>query len=245
MKIVLSNLELHYGQTRVLGPLNFSDQFQSLAIIGPSGSGKSTLIKILAGLLPPTEGQVFLNDMTLPTAEADRIAYRRRLGFVFQHGGLFSHLSALENIVLPLTQVHRKSQADATDIAMNLLNRLGLANHHNKRPRELSGGQLQRVSIARAIAPKPEVLLLDEPTSALDPEYTTEVLDTLMQLQAEENLPMIIVTHEMGFARHACQKILFLSEGLPKAFGDSAHFFSNSENPEVQRFLKGILHWKI
>ncbi len=228
----------------VLDNIQLDDDIDALAIVGPSGCGKSTLLRIIGGLITPTSGQIQLDDMALPKTEKARIEYRKKIGFVFQQGGLFSHLTALDNIVLPLVEVHNWSKSDAVEHAHTLLKRLGLEEHAGKRPYALSGGQRQRIAIARAIAPKPKLLLLDEPTSALDPEYTTEVLDVVKELK-NDGIDFIIVTHQMGFARHACSKLAFIYEGKLLEYGASEQLFKEQKSAQFKQFLSKLLEWKV
>ena len=228
----------------VLQSMDFADDVHSLAIIGPSGGGKSTLLRILGGLLIPSEGEVSVNGKLLPKDDDELQKYRKEIGFVFQQGGLFRHMNALDNIVIPLMKVHGYSKEQATDRAMDLLTRFGLEEDILKKPAALSGGQQQRVAIARAIAARPNLLLLDEPTSALDPEYTTEVLDIVNELK-QEGMDFIIVTHEMGFARHACEKAAFLCEGRLMEYGPSETLFHQPETEQLQGFLGKLLEWEM
>ncbi len=245
MKIEFENLSKQFEQgRRVLEPLDFSDDVHTMAIIGPSGGGKSTLLRILGGLIAPTTGILRVNGETVETNEAALQKYRRKLGFVFQQGGLFRHMNARANITTPLERVHGFSREEACERAMELLERFGLKDDWKKKPAELSGGQQQRVAIARALAAKPRLLLLDEPTSALDPEYTTEVLDIVHELK-EEGMDFIIVTHEMGFARHACDKIAFLCEGTLMEYGESERIFARPETENLRRFLGKLLQWNV
>lgn len=243
MKIELASLTKSFedGQ-RVIDHLDFSDEIHTLAVIGPSGSGKSTLIRMMGGLLPLTEGTIRLNDRQIRYDERSLVEYRKKIGFVFQHGGLFYHLSAFDNIALPLIKVHHYRKEEADKRAMELLERFGLERDLHKRPSELSGGQKQRVAIARAVAAKPEILLLDEPTSALDPEYTNEVLHVIHEL-GEEGMHFVIVTHEMGFARHACEKTLFLMDGKIWEYGETKSLFSAPKTTELRQFLGKLLEW--
>ena len=243
MKIEFQGLTKQYDQEHiVLKPMDFSDDIHTLAIIGPSGGGKSTLLRILGGLLLPTAGRVAVGGEELPADEGALQKYRQRLGFVFQQGGLFRHLSAIENIALPLEKVHGYTRQEACRRAEELLERFGLGGDGRKKPGALSGGQQQRVAIARAVAAKPKLLLLDEPTSALDPEYTNEVLDVINELK-NEGMDFVIVTHEMGFARHACEKVAFLCEGSLLEYGDSASLFSHPNTQQLDRFLSRLLEW--
>lgn len=244
LHICLKNIGKSFGTGEVLRDVCLDEDVTALAIIGPSGGGKSTLLRILGGLLTPTCGAMSIDNKPVSFNEADLLAYRKKLGFVFQDGGLFHHLSALENISLPLRVVHGMEESAATERAHELLERFGLAASLNKKPSQLSGGQKQRVAIARAIAPNPALLLLDEPTSALDPEYTNEVLDVIRDLK-EAGTRFIIVTHEMGFARHACDDIAFLYEGKLLEYGSSERIFQQPVTPQLQRFLSRLLEWSI
>lgn len=244
MRIKVKDLRVSFDQAKVLCEIDFDDEVTTLAIIGSSGGGKSTLLRVLGGLLPPTEGEVELDGHVVDFSERSLPAYRAELGFVFQQGGLFQHLSAQENIVLPLKAVHGMSEAEADKVSEGLLERFGLMGEAHKKPAQLSGGQQQRVAIARAIAPRPKLLLLDEPTSALDPEYTNEVLDMLNELRSE-GMRFIVVTHEMGFARHACDKVAFLHQGVLFEYGESAQLFANPKTPELQKFMGKLLEWRI
>ncbi len=238
MRVELHSITMRFGSETVLDRISFDDTVTTLAIIGPSGGGKSTLLRILGGLLPPTEGKGFVGELQI----ADTAAYRRSLGYVFQQNGLLKHKTALENITLPLIKVHGFKKEEANEKALSLLSRFGLEAWADRYPHELSGGQSQRIAIARALAPNPGLILLDEPTSALDPEYTVEVLNMVGEL-SRENVRFIIVTHEMGFARYACEKTLFLGKGKILEYGNSKDIFSNPSTDEMQKFLKKLLEW--
>ncbi len=244
MRIEMQGLTRRFGACAVLDGIDFDDEVTTLAVIGPSGGGKSTLLRILGGLLEPSAGTVRVDGVEVPRDEAVCARYRATLGFVFQDGGLFHHLSARENVALPLRVVHGLSEKEAAERADELLLRFGMGCERDKRPAQLSGGQRQRVAIARAVAPEPKMLLLDEPTSALDPEYTTEVLDLLRDLR-DEGVHFIVVTHEMGFARHACDKLAFLCGGKLLEYGKSAEVFARPATPELQRFLSKLLEWSV
>lgn len=245
MKVKFQDLSKQYepGQI-ILKPMDFEDEVHTLAIIGPSGGGKSTLLRILGGLIAPTDGRLWIDGEEIIQNETALLHYRKKIGFVFQQGGLFRHMSARDNIAVPLEQVHGYSRAASCERAIELLERFGLKEDYNKKPAALSGGQQQRVAIARAVAARPKLLLLDEPTSALDPEYTTEVLDVIRELK-EEGMRFIIVTHEMGFARHACDKAAFLCEGSLMEYGESAQLFAHPETEQLKRFLGKLLEWNI
>ncbi len=244
MKLEFDALTMRFDDTTVIDRLTFSAEMNTLAIIGPSGGGKSTLLRLIGGLLAPSSGEIRLNGMPIPKSPADLLAYRRGIGFVFQQKGLFSHLTARENIALPLTAVHGWTQKEAIRRADELLERFGLSEHADKRPSALSGGQQQRAAIARAAAPRPKLLLLDEPTSALDPEYTVEVLDVVNELK-ESGIDFIIVTHEMGFARHACEKTAFFANAGLEAIGPSETLFTSPPTPGLKRFLGRLLEWQV
>ncbi len=244
MRIEMKGLSRAFDGKTVLDGIDFDDDVSTLAIIGSSGGGKSTLLRILGGLLPATAGEVLVDGAPMPRDEAGLARYRATLGFVFQDGGLFHHLSAHDNIALPLRVVHGVPDGEADERAEALLARFGLAGEGGKRPAQLSGGQRQRVAIARAVAARPRMLLLDEPTSALDPEYTTDVLDLLRDLK-EEGTHFVVVTHEMGFARHACDKVAFLCGGKLLEHGESARVFGDPQTPELRRFLSRLLEWSV
>ena len=241
MKIALQNVSKAFGSQRVLDGVTFECEFDhTLAFIGPSGGGKSTLLRLLAGLDIPDSGTLFVNGSGLPQDEEALRLYRRRAGIVFQAYNLFPHLSALENVLLPLTRVHRLSRSAALDRARAILRRFQLEAHAHKQPALLSGGQRQRVAIARALATEPDFLIFDEPTSALDPEMTAEVLDVIVELR-ESGTPLILVTHEMGFARHSADLVAFVSNGGIQECAPAAEFFSAPQSGETKRYLEKIL----
>jgi polar amino acid transport system ATP-binding protein len=244
MRIEINNICKDFGDGRmVLNNICYSADINTLAIIGPSGGGKSTLLRIIGGLIPPTSGEIIVAGQRVDFTEKKLVAYRRSIGFVFQSKGLFAHLSAMNNITMPLQNVHRYSKKDALKTASALLERFGLEQDAHKRPSELSGGQQQRIAIARAIAARPSLLLLDEPTSALDPELTNDVLAMVSELKGDQ-LSIILVTHEMGFAKKACQKVIFLSGGENIESGTSMDLFNRPQTPELKNFLSKVLEWK-
>lgn len=219
--------------------VEFSADFPHvLALVGPSGGGKSSLLRLLAGLIRPTTGRLEIDGQPLPTAERSLLRYRRTVGVVFQSYNLFPHLTARENILLPLEKVHRL--ADAAARADAVLDRLKLTAHAGKRPAQLSGGQNQRVAIARALAGEPHFLIMDEPTSALDPEMTAEVLDVISELR-HESRPLVLATHAMGFARRIADQVAFVSEGQVRECGSD--FFARPRTVEAQRFLERVLRY--
>ena len=235
MRIRLEHLEKEFDGVPVLRGIDFDDDVTTLAVIGPSGGGKSTLLRIVGGLIAPTAGTVEVDGERVDFDERTLPAYRASLGFVFQASGLFHHLSALENVALPLSVVHGVPEDQARERAADLLARFGLAAEEAKRPAQLSGGQQQRVAIARAVAAEPKMLLL---------EYTNDVLDLIRDLK-ETGTRFIVVTHEMGFARHACDKAAFLHGGRLLEYGESAQLFDRPATPELQRFLGKLLEWSI
>lgn len=244
MRITLNKICKSFAGKVVLEDVSFADDFNSLAVIGPSGAGKSTLLRIIGGLLPPTAGELYIDAAKVNFIESELLAYRRTLGFVFQSRGLFEHLTALENVTLPLIHASGMDNKSAIQVANELFNRFGLTEEGHKYPSQLSGGQQQRIQIARAVAVKPKLLLLDEPTSALDPELTAEVLAMLDELQ-NDGLHTIIVTHEMGFAKKACEKAIFVTEHTIMESGTSSQLFSNPQSKELQAFLEKVLVWHV
>lgn len=244
MDLELNNICKYFGQQAVLNNICFQDHITSTAIIGPSGSGKSTLLRIIGGLLAPDSGTVKIAGEEVIFNEKSLYKHRKNIGFVFQSNGLFQHMTAIENVTLPLIHTFALNKGEALNIADKLFDRFGLKDEKCKYTNQLSGGQQQRIAIARAVAIKPKLLLLDEPTSALDPEYTTEVLNMLGELQAE-GLKTIIVTHEMGFAKNACEKLIFLANNRIIEHGKSQEMFKNPQTKELKGFLDKILEWKV
>lgn len=221
--------------------LHGSEKGEVVVVCGPSGSGKSTLIKTVNGLEPVQKGEITVNGIMVNDKKTDLAKLRSRVGMVFQHFELFPHLSIIENLTLAQVKVLKRDKAPARDKAQKLLERVGLAAHANKYPAQLSGGQQQRVAIARALCMDPIAMLFDEPTSALDPEMINEVLDVMVEL-ANEGMTMMVVTHEMGFARKVANRVIFMDEG--KIVEDSAkeEFFANPKSERAKDFLAKILH---
>lgn len=244
MNIELINICKSFEGKLVLQDISFQEEVHSIAVIGPSGGGKSTLLRVIGGLLKPDSGEIKIDGIKVDFTEKALQRYRRNIGFVFQARGLFEHLTGMENMMLPLIHSFGINKGDAEKVSNDLFQRFGLADEKNKYPYQLSGGQQQRIAIARAIAVKPKLLLLDEPTSALDPEYTAEVLDMLGQLQ-NEGLKTIIVTHEMGFAKNACEKVMFLVNNQIIESGKSTEIFNAPKSRELKAFLNKILEWKV
>ena len=211
-----------------------------VVIMGPSGSGKSTLLRCLNGLEEPDSGTIVVDNIPLDDNRKHRLEIRKEVGMVFQSFNLFPHLTALQNVNLAQIRVRKKSQKEATKLSMELLNKVGIAEKSGNYPAQLSGGQQQRVAIARALAMMPKVMLFDEPTSALDPEMINEVLDVMKNL-ATEGMTMVVVTHEMGFAREVSDWVIFMDEGQIVETGTAEHFFKNPQEERTKLFLSQIL----
>lgn len=245
MKLEAIDLTKRYGDFQALAGASFAtgSEARVLALLGPSGGGKSTLLRVLGGLLLPEAGEVRIDSEALPHEPAAALAVLRRNGFVFQGYNLFPHLSLQENITLPLREVHGQSGAAAAARALELLERLGLAGHRHKRPAELSGGQQQRGAIARALAPRPRLLLLDEPTSALDPVMTGEVLDVVREL-AEGGQQIVLATHEIHFARHVADWVVFLAGGRVLESRPAADFFREPACDAARDYLGGLSRYR-
>jgi len=244
MKIEAHQLTKKYGATTALDQLDLEvpEAVGVLVLIGPSGGGKSTLLRLLGGLEVPDSGTIRLDGSLLPSTEGGLLMHRRSHGFLFRSFNLFPHLSALQNVMLPLTRVHGLGEGEARVAAEHQLERLGLAEHQGHHPAELSGGQQQRAALARALATKPGLLLLDEPTSALDPETSAEVLDVIAGL-AEEGQQIVLSTHEMGFARAVGGEVAFLAGGRIAEQGSPEQIFESPAEPELQKFLARVLRY--
>jgi polar amino acid transport system ATP-binding protein len=226
------------GTATVLDRLSFkTGEIGALVLVGPSGGGKSTLLRILAGLDLPTAGTVSFDGEALPRDEEALRRYRRTVGTVFQAYNLFPHLTAMDNLLLPLVHVHGLSDRDARERVREPLERFRLAEHAHKRPAELSGGQKQRIAILRALVVRPRRLFFDEPTSALDPEMRAEVLEMIGEVRAE-GAQFVLVTHEMAFARRVADEIAFIADGAVLAAGSAKEFFEQPTEPRVRSFLQ-------
>jgi polar amino acid transport system ATP-binding protein len=245
MKIDVASIIKTYGTQRALDDLTLTvpEGTRCLALIGPSGGGKSTLLRHLGGLEIPDSGSVAVNGHPLPQNESSLRQIRRRNGFLFQGYNLFPHLSALNNITLPLVQVQGKSPAEAHAIASQNLSRFGLAAHADKFPQQLSGGQQQRVALIRSYVAAPEILFLDEPTAALDPEMTVEVLEFVQELR-QAGQEVILCTHEMGFAKAAADLVAFVANGRIIECAPPAELFGQPRDPAVQQFLHRVLAFR-
>lgn len=213
-----------------------------LALLGPSGSGKSTFLRLIGGLSIPDSGTIFLDDKQIPSKESLLLGYRRSIGTVFQAFNLFPHLTALQNIELPLHRVQKMPLPEATTLALQLLKRFHLADHAFKKSSQLSGGQRQRVAIVRAVATKAKLLLLDEPTSALDPLMTSEVLDLIMELK-ESGRDIVLASHHISFVKKLADWIVFLDEGEVLESEATEVFFAEPKNEKVKLFLEKVLKY--
>ena len=213
---------------------------QVIAVIGPSGSGKSTMLRSLNLLEEPTSGKIYFNGIDLTSKGVDINKHRQKMGMVFQHFNLFPHNTVLENITMAPVTLKKQTEEESKETALNLLERVGLIDKAYEYPNMLSGGQKQRIAIVRALAMEPEVMLFDEPTSALDPEMVGEVLDVMKELAAE-GMTMIVVTHEMGFAREVADEIIFMSDGRIIERGSPVQIFENPENQRTKNFIDKVL----
>ncbi|HSC80206.1 MAG TPA: amino acid ABC transporter ATP-binding protein [Chitinolyticbacter sp.] len=239
--IAIENVSKWYGDFQVLTDCTTAVQKGEVVVVcGPSGSGKSTLIKCVNGLEPFQSGQITVGGTSVGAAKTDLPKLRSRVGMVFQHFELFPHLSIIDNLTLAQIQVLGRSVDGARQKGLALLERVGLSAHAAKFPGQLSGGQQQRVAIARALAMDPIAMLFDEPTSALDPEMINEVLDVMVEL-AHEGMTMMVVTHEMGFARKVADRVIFMDRGAIVEDAKKDDFFGSPRSERAQAFLSKIL----
>ncbi len=239
--IDVKHLHKNFGTLEVLKDVSLHvDKGEVVAIIGPSGSGKSTLLRSINLLETPTSGEIIVDGKSITQKEQSVTALRQNVGMVFQHFNLFGHMTVLKNMIYAPVKTKRMNKAQATEKAMQLLSRVGLAEKANVYPVTLSGGQKQRVAIARALAMDPQVILFDEPTSALDPEMVTEVLDVIKEL-AQTGITMLLVTHEMGFAREVADRIIFMDNGQILEDTTPEAFFTAPKTVRAQEFLKKML----
>ena len=239
--IRVEDLHKSFGQLDVLTGLNLNiNRGDVMVVIGPSGSGKSTFLRCLNLLEVPTGGNIFFNGHDITDKHTNINIHRQKMGMVFQHFNLFPHMTILQNMTVAPIKLLKKSKAEAEAHAMQLLERVGLADRADAYPKQLSGGQKQRVAIVRALAMEPEVMLFDEPTSALDPEMVGEVLEVMKEL-ASEGMTMVVVTHEMGFAREVGNRVLFMDEGNILEQGSPAEIFDNPQHPRLKDFLSKVL----
>ncbi len=239
--VVLDRVNKHFGELHVLKDITTTiAKGEVVVVIGPSGSGKSTLCRAINRLETIDSGSITIDGQPLPEEGGGLARLRADVGMVFQSFNLFAHKTVLENVTLGPIRVRKKSKADADKLGMELLERVGVADQASKLPAQLSGGQQQRVAIARALAMEPKLILFDEPTSALDPEMINEVLDVMVGL-AKDGMTMIVVTHEMGFARKAAGRVLFMADGEIVEEGTPENFFTKTKSPRAKDFLSKIL----
>ncbi len=240
--IKIENLHKRFGKLEVLNGIDINvEKGEIIAIIGPSGSGKSTFLRCINRLEEPSEGKIFIDGENILSKETNINKIREKVGMVFQHFNLFPHKNVIKNITLAPIKIKNYSLELAEKKADKLLSKVGLLDKKYSYPNQLSGGQKQRIAIARALAMEPEVMLFDEPTSALDPEMIKEVLDVMIEL-AREGMTMLIVTHEMGFAKNVATRILFMNDGKILEDEKPEEFFNNPKHSRTKEFLYKVLN---
>lgn len=239
--IKVKDLYKQFGNLEVLKGINETiKKGEVVVVIGPSGSGKSTFLRCLNLLETPTSGDIIFEDKSILNTSSNINKIREKMGMVFQQFNLFPHLSILDNITIAPIQVKHMDKVEAEKSALNLLSRVGLADKAGSFPNQLSGGQKQRIAIVRALAMEPDLMLFDEPTSALDPEMVGEVLDVMKSL-ASEGMTMVVVTHEMGFAREVGDRVIFMDDGKIVESGTPDEIFNDPQHERTQNFLKKVL----
>ena len=239
--IKLEHVEKYFGDLHVLKDVNLEvAEGEKLVIIGPSGSGKSTTVRCMNFLEEPTSGHVYIDGQELTGKNKTRLV-RETTSMVFQQFNLYPHMTVLKNLTLAPMKLHHKTKQEAEELAYHYLEVVGLRDKANVYPAQLSGGQQQRIAIARALCAQTKIILFDEPTSALDPETIQEVLDVMVNLAHEKNITMVVVTHEMGFARQVADRIVFMADGQIIEEGTPEHFFTNPQNERVRQFLGKII----
>ena len=241
--IKVENLQKYYkgGEIKALDGINTEiKKGEVVVVIGPSGSGKSTFLRCLNLLEVPTGGSIFFEGTDITDEKTDINIHRQKMGMVFQHFNLFPHMTILKNMTIAPMKLLKKSEKEATELAMTLLKRVGLEDRAYAYPSQLSGGQKQRIAIVRALCMEPEVMLFDEPTSALDPEMVGEVLEVMKQL-AHDNMTMVVVTHEMGFAKEVATRVMFMADGKQVEEGTPEEIFDHPKSDRLQHFLAKVL----
>ena len=239
----IRHLSKSFGTNAVLKDINFTvDKGDVTSIIGASGSGKSTLLRCINLLETLTTGEILFHGQDVSKARINSSSYRAKVGMVFQSFNLFNNLTVLDNCLIGQQKVLKVRKDEAKQRALYYLNKVGMAPYINARPDQISGGQKQRVAIARALAMEPEVLLFDEPTSALDPEMVGEVLEVMKKLATTDNMTMLVVTHEMSFARDVSNHVVYMANGIIEEEGDPALIFSNPKSPKTREFLRRIIN---
>ena len=239
--IEVNNLEKHFGDLHAINGVSTKiNKGEVVVIIGPSGSGKSTFLRSLNLLETPTGGEIIFEGVIMLDKSVDINKHRQKMGMVFQHFHLFPHMTVLRNITIAPIKLLKLSKEEAEERAMKLLNKVGLADRASAYPSQLSGGQKQRIAIVRALCMQPDVMLFDEPTSALDPEMVGEVLDVMKSL-AKEGMTMVVVTHEMGFAREVADRVIFMADGKILETGTPQEIFTSPKKDKAKQFLASVL----
>lgn len=239
--IEFKNVEKYYGNFHALKNINLKiDEGETVVLIGPSGSGKSTLIRTVNGLEEIQEGQLLVNGFDLHDPKTDMNRIRKNVGMVFQHFNLYNNKSTIENVMLAPRLVLKRDEAENKREAMALLEKVGLADKAANMPSELSGGQKQRAAIARSLAMKPKALLFDEPTSALDPEMIGDVLDVIRDIAKDSSMTMLVVTHEMSFAKAVADRVIFMADGEILEDSSTKEFFENPKEERAKQFLSQV-----
>ena len=239
--IKLEHVDKYFGDLHVLKDVNLEvAEGEKLVIIGPSGSGKSTTVRCMNFLEEPTSGHVYINGEELTNKNKTRVV-RENISMVFQQFNLYPHMTVLKNLTLAPMKLHHKTKAEAEELAYHYLEVVGLRDKADVYPPQLSGGQQQRIAIARALCAQTKIILFDEPTSALDPETIQEVLDVMVRLAHEKNITMVVVTHEMGFARSVADRVVFMADGQILEEGTPEHFFTTPKSERVRQFLSKIV----
>ena len=239
--IEFKNIEKYYGNFHALKNINLKiDEGETVVLIGPSGSGKSTLIRTVNGLEEIQEGQLLVNGFDLHDPKTDMNRIRKNVGMVFQHFNLYNNKSTIENVMLAPRLVLKRDEAENKREAMALLEKVGLADKAANMPSELSGGQKQRAAIARSLAMKPKALLFDEPTSALDPEMIGDVLDVMRDIAKDSSMTMLVVTHEMRFAKAVADRVIFMADGEILEDSSTKEFFENPKEERAKQFLSQV-----
>jgi ABC-type polar amino acid transport system ATPase subunit len=239
--IKVQHLNKRFGSLQALTDINTEiKKGEVVVVIGPSGSGKSTFLRCLNLLEVPSEGTILFEGVDITDKNADINMHRQKMGMVFQHFNLFPHMTILKNMIIAPMKLQHKSEKEATELAMDLLKQVGLEDRAMAYPSQLSGGQKQRIAIVRALCMKPEVMLFDEPTSALDPEMVGEVLEVMKSL-AKDSMTMVVVTHEMGFAKEVATRVLFMADGKQVEEGTPKQIFESPQSERLQSFLAKVL----
>lgn len=240
--IKVDHLVKQFGNTKALNDVSAEIRHgEVVVVVGPSGSGKSTFLRCLNLLEEPTDGQIFFEGTDITDPKTNINTHRQKMGMVFQQFNLFPHMTIMDNLILAPTKILKKSPDEAKKYAMELLEKVGLADRADSYPNQLSGGQKQRIAIVRALCMQPDVMLFDEPTSALDPEMVGDVLNVMKEL-AEQGMTMIIVTHEMGFARQVAKRVIFTADGEFLEDGTPDQIFDNPQHPRLKEFLDKVLN---